>query len=481
MNIIVPVFPKNNLEKELLWAKIGGQPFILFALKQLCKLQEARLFVFTDQERIIHYLQSLNIQYDFIHRDISHDLPEIFPPGTSVTLKCLFKSHKMSKDEDLILVDYRNPLIIPDLVRKGYREYVKSRKPVLLSATEVGDHPAQFDAYYRIIDIDVVSLLYDDDDYWFESFFEVVEGRLLSDEIRGKINLSAMAVSRPFYFDWKSYGIRFSGSSAIYMRTFDNFRPKMTLVQNACKGFTNATSPPSLYFLENMDSARRLVTSEHGQLAPDLQLAGTSFKSDANQFGCILIKSHYNSKMFLYINRDLLTTNMTLRLWPFSNCGLVNGAMKNDCVSEKSIERKKKIEMFGCTFLGPLCSFHVADNIDGYIVAILERTMEGSADYVEPLQVEEPLWAIDPVTKQRTNLLSGERILGRQDFPPVFRLDGAFVISKGKFFHEIGQMVQDGKAEMFSVDTSASIPVQSQIDLTKLELYERRVDYASAG
>jgi hypothetical protein len=97
MNIIVPVFPKNNLEKELLWAKIGGEPFILFALKQLCKLQEPRLFVFTDQERIIHYLQSLNIQYDFIHLDISHDLPEIFPPGTSVTLKCLFKSHKMSK------------------------------------------------------------------------------------------------------------------------------------------------------------------------------------------------------------------------------------------------------------------------------------------------------------------------------------------------------------------------------------------------
>jgi hypothetical protein len=264
------------------------------------------------------------------------------------------------------------------------------------------------------------------------------------------------------------------------MRTFDNFRPKMTLLQGQCEGLANATSAPSLYFLESMGSARRLISPENGKLPPDLQVAGTSLKSDANQFGCILIKSHYDSKISLYINQDLVTTNMTVRLWPFFNSGLVNGGMKNDCVSEKSIERRDKIEIFGCTFLGPVRSFDVADNTDGYIVAILERTTEGSADYVEPLQVEEPLWAIDPATKQRTNLITGKPILGRQDFPPVFRLDGSLVVSKGKFFHEIRQMVQAGKAEMFPLDTSASMPVRSQIDLTKLELCERRLNYGSA-
>lgn len=469
MNIIVPVFPKNNLEKELLWAKIGGQPFILFALKQLCKLQEARLFVFTDQERIIHYLRSLNIQYDFIHRDISNDLPEIFPPGTSVTMKCLFKSHKMSKDEDLILVDYRNPLIIPDLVRKAYREYVKSRKAVLLSATEVGDHPAQLDAYYRIIDVDIV-ILVDDGDDWFQSLLGVVEKRLPGDEIRTNITLCNMAVSKPFFFDWQSYDCSTGTTMNIYGRICNGYNWRMVPLEKLHQTIESTSgSSVSWYYFEKPDAARRLIDRSLLVTDGEGQIAALPFLRDLGSVEYMLIKSTPQTPVHLYMKKAFINSNALLRIWPICDNTVITGSAEDYYLSRKDLNKKSRFTFLDSTFVGPVGSLEQAHGIYGYVVAILKRVSENVADFAEPFKTREELWQVDPVTKVRTDRVTGESILGRQDLPEVFKADGSLIIFHMEDIDHFEEMILDGKSEGLVLDSSRSCRIESQMDLLQLK------------
>lgn len=466
MNIVIPVFPTNEVEKELMWEKIGGEPLISCTLKRLSELKGARLFVFTDQKGVAEYLRSFDLSSYYINSNPTQDEATIFPNGTSPSLKYLMTDLGISENEHFVIIDYRNPNISADIIQKAYQKHLRSKKPILFSLTEVVDHPAQLDAYYRILETDVVCLL--DQDDRSQSFFYSAQQKFLESEINTKIGLSDMEVSKPFYFDWISYGITCANGTGVYARYFNEYNARMLPVEELNREELKGTDTLCLYYFESPDEARRLVDRSILEIEGYGQIGGLSFLNDFIHVNCLLLRSDQEASLFLYINENLIEGSLTVRCWPILSNPLINGEVRNYFATREQLKQNKTFIFYDCTFVGPICEFEATEGLDGYIIAVLERSGGGHADFSEPLEVKEGTWSVDPVTRKRTNLITDKKIMGRQDFPKVFRPDGSMAILNRKATYEINKPLQSNEAVGFVLDIPHSVRIQSKIDLLTL-------------
>ena len=115
MNILIPIFPRNDEERELMWKKIGKKPLLSLPMERLGKLDNASLFVFTDQESVREYARHHNLPCQYVKADFSQDLSGMFAPGTWTSLKHLLKNQGII-NEHFVVVDYRNPLLSAEIV-----------------------------------------------------------------------------------------------------------------------------------------------------------------------------------------------------------------------------------------------------------------------------------------------------------------------------------------------------------------------------
>ena len=476
MILLLPIFPTNDVENQLLLETLRGKPLASFALKHVAACKENRALVLTNQDKIVEYSRALGLPCDFVNPDLSLDPGGMVPPGTSTGVRYVLDKLQEAEDEIVCIVDYRNPGITRSLIEQAKLEYFQSNPSVLISVREAVDHPAQVDRYYRILGIEVLCFLEEDEQA--ESILSTLREKLVSGKTRAKTQFFDMVVSKPFHFNWGSYRIQSDRSrTGLYARIFDKTETRLIPIE----AFHRASHPNKerdvvWLYRDGFDTARRLVNRELLVLDGEAKILAVPFLRPVDFCACVLIGKPLDRVRDLYINSQLVKNDLLVRTWGFCQNAFLTDAPGTARLSGAAFERTREIGFNSLRFLGPACSLNHVDGVDGYILTLLERVDRGRADFAEPFQPTEKLWEVDPQTKRRKNLTTGNVILGRQDFPPVFQIDGSLVIGKCRHVTEMGRILREGDAQGFLLAASHAGRVQSKIDLARMRAQPELVE-----
>jgi hypothetical protein len=202
MNIIIPVYPENGDEEKLLGLEIQHVPIAFSAVENLRHISGANIHVFTTTDFPLDYSSYPGVHH---HRHdkigISMGLFRHLPVGAyECVLSCC---QSFGKDDIIVIVDYRNPCIKPDFIQKAVESYLQDTERTLVSVSLPEDNPVQFNAYYRLIDMDVVCLV-DKDEH-------------PEDPISGKSEGDNLFITKPGPFDWGSFNGIFDEKRGIYI------------------------------------------------------------------------------------------------------------------------------------------------------------------------------------------------------------------------------------------------------------------------
>ncbi|MBF0234252.1 MAG: hypothetical protein HQK65_14625 [Desulfamplus sp.] len=102
-------------------------------------------------------------------------------------------------------------------------------------------------------------------------------------------------------------------------------------------------------------------------------------------------------------------------------------------------------------------------DLNGFIYTIFQDIIGGKYDISSNIEPIQDLWSYDengiPI-----NSSNGRKILGRQDFPPLFEVENSILVIEATRLHDIQVMLDSGQACGFMVKQS-KITINSEKDL----------------
>jgi len=465
MIAIIPIFFEGNRE---FWRRHEGESLLLKSVAAAANAREIKkLIIFSDDDLILDLAKSLNI--DSYIADIEADIEksELLPVGTYASVRYLRERLKIDF-ENLMVLNFRNPLLTPDVIDEAIDKFKRSKIPVLISVKKSIDHPCQLNAYYQIADVGFIHIF--DDDEAIPPYLQILNDHFpMKHTPNQRFNL-LYKVTRPFYFDWEARGVQQKGKPGMYIRTYEGLSIKYIPVDQISNDTFDEILRP-LWIYDSPDKARILIQfnnheklySEVSRVDKNLRLAGSAFSDNLNHISSLLFKDIKVAKYFFTFNPEDFSSSHShvLRALPVRSSGPL----------EEGI-----IEIETDDFSEPIPFQYEDKDICGIVYSLLKIAEDDTYDLCEPFPPDERLWA---GSMQKINVRTGKEIMGRQDFPDVFEPEGTFFIMRKDLISSFDREVSEGNADGFIMKDTDSIQIKSEFDLLKYMAITRALGRSS--
>ena len=470
MIAIIPIFFEGDQE---FWRRREGESLLLKSVAAAANAREIKkLIIFSDDNLMLDLLKSLNIDSYIVDIEADTEKSELLPVGTYASVIYLRERLKIDF-ENLMVLNFRNPLLTPDVIDEAINKFKRSKIPVLISVKKSIDHPCQLNAYYQIADVGFIHI-FDDDEATgrcvrcLDKHLSIRHTVNQCNPDNQRLNLRCK-VTKPFYFDWKARGVQKNGVSGIYIRKYDGLNIKYIPIDRI-PGNTFNKIPFPFWIYDGPGQARILLRfrdeeklyRDVSEVDKDFQLAGAAFCDDCNRISSLLFKNLRGGKYLLVLHsEDLPSHSYMLRAVPVGSSGR----------AEKGI-----IELGLDDFSGPI-SLHFEDQaLYGIIYSLFKVAEDDTYDLCEPFPPHERLWT---GSMQKINVRTGKEIMGRQDFPDVFEPEGTFFIMRRNLIPSFDREVLQGGAGGFIMKDTDSIQIESEFDLLKYMAITRALGRSS--
>ena len=423
--IILPIFPQNELEEELLWHEVEGMPFLAL---QFMTLKNEEPIIVTDNEGVAALASQMNLIWRRIARTNPEKEENFCPPGSSTSIEALNKEGDPSHDCILLIVDYRFYPISKKILQEALIQHLKSGSSVSLSVSPSEENPCQLQTPLVSNSIDII--LFDGKSYTMKELCQDTKDTPLAVDKEKKINLWMLSRKIPFF----DIDIDVSIQTYIKKSQRENLKKQIHYNSITDKKKSVSTCVPNFFSLNTAENN----FSQKGKY--------------------VLTKEGDN--VTLFIDSWLISNGSTLRVWPIGE----------DSPKNKNKELSSNGLLVSKNYLTPILSFCHHTKPKGIIIATLEPAKSNTAEIFQFLQTEEALWAYDPTQQASVNLITGEKITGRQNFVEVHQPNRAFIISSRKNFNHIDRIIANGEAEGFVWPDNKFIHVKSKFDLLRLKV-----------
>ena len=461
---LLPIF--INKDADALWFSRKGKKLIgkiLGAMTDSISLDKH--YVFTNNDTIKNLAEAARIESRFLDIAPFRQNATLLPIGAREAVEQLD-----STDEDIFILNFRNPLIQPDLIDNAANQFRSSKVPILFSIASPVDHPCQLKAYYNVLGMGLVHLFESESESG--AYLEKLGRCPLLQTFYEQNGDSRVRLTKPFYFDWKGRGITGIEPPGLFAPYSNGLHIRYIPFEN-CIG--NRKTPCCLYIRHSCDEARVLFSMNAFHIGPDVShghhfpasISGASAPV-ASIPSAVLLRDPNDPEMVrFHFTMGEHPSSALVRIRPVTGSGVQPREIAAVCDQGVSDPMP-----------GVLCDENTA-----LIYSLLQTSEDGSCDLEECFQPPKALWALDETSGKTINLGTGNEINGRQDFPEVFEPDGSFIILKKNAIQNIEHAIAEGHAGGFLMDRTDSVNICSYFDLLRYEAVirakaESRSDHA---
>ena len=458
MNAIFPIFIEDDFDSDLLWDEINGTPLFFVLIEKLIQSDACKVFVLTDQMKIVEYLSNLCIDSYYI-KDIKckSDQPYLHALAYQ-SFKYLQSRTDLSEHAVNLVLDCRNPGLSNQILKKAVAEFTRSKDFLLASVIVVRDHPMQLDLYYQILETEMICLV---NPGFIPRLLE--NGKVGTNDENLLKNNSFFAL-KPFYYKWNSYGIESGRAGGIYYRSNHSTISPLKKIENDHRVSQNNLY---LYYL-NQDNAVRLIGGNLTSLNDKFLIKGLSFQRNCRGMSFILAEHMESRDDHIFINETLWHDDIILRQWHFK----MDRSYVNPPDSRLPVGKQLEapLHFHGSHFHGPLPIGKIDHAVTCVTVALLQVVEEDCrADIYEQITGDVDLWQLRQATQHSIKTSKRNVIIGRQDFPDIYSIDGSFCIFRGKHIEYLESQPKSKCIQGFVLEGSASVKIRNNIDLIRLK------------
>jgi len=329
MIAIIPIFFENDHE---LWHGAEGEALILRFINSTAKAHAIKKLILFTNDNLIHNLsKSLNIDSYIIDIEPDTEDSKLLPPGSFASVRYLREILKIDF-ENLMVLNFRNPLITPDLIDDAINKFKLSKIPALISIKKSVDHPVQLNAYYQIVDVGFIHI-FDNEDA-ISPYLQVLNNHLITKDIPHQCNFFNQSnlchkITKPFYFDWEARGVQQKSYSPFYARIYDGLKIQYLPFDQISHCSLDEKLGP-LWIYDTPKKAKVLfpfnkyekLCSEVSSVDNNLHLVGAAFSDDFNNISSLLFKDIKRRRYFLTFNsEDHSSYSYVLKAFPVGLSG----------------------------------------------------------------------------------------------------------------------------------------------------------------
>nr|WP_321397813.1 hypothetical protein [uncultured Desulfobacter sp.] len=395
MIALIPLFFHNNIESQF-WKKGDGHEYFLWVLREINRLNQIESILVLALESGWEYLQSHNITVLQVCNSLfqsknSQSIEEFSFFGKQ--LLEIISPHLPSQDSEVLCVDIRNPSLNLSLLEKALRCSQESDLPMLVSIQEVTDHPCQCWTYSQVIDV-------------------------------GMIHFFDFAIQNS-----KKLGTKFF---PVYPANLGHINKlsKQTEKDNPTQAKVDLMVSEDAYDCFGDESPA-------GIFHRDIPEAGQALDISILKSVCI------DSDGLLHIRfpktNGQIATHVTVQ--PFKLPDFTFVTSRHVSLSSNQVDH---IEI--------ALDLDITD-LSGLIYTISQNVFGGPYDIANNHKPIQSLWTYDE-NGIAINSSNGRKILGRQDFPPVFEVENSIIVTKAAKLPDMQTILDNGGALGFPVKQS---------------------------
>ncbi len=437
MNILLPLYPTDTIVRALLPETLHAAPF----LRELDALGGPppywRVLAVSDDQDLLDIMSASGVECRRLDLCPDSENCGFLPCGAREALDLLLaeeptpEAGEAAREDDalwcvldLCMTGPGAPT--PGGVEKALRLFQEQAPLAVASVVEVEDHPAQLDAYFRLLDVELLTLLQPEaQGPWLRTGPQIVNWETFGAEDPPAENTAC--ILEPAADTWR---LRPDDSSA---KTGSEIGDVIRLLP-AARG-----------------KARRLVSKDALRAETDLPVCAVPFFKALNAGSCLLLQESATQEGMeagLYIREDAGKSVPQVRGWPLEGERLLPMDPLENNDAETDGKEQQRVLLGRTAYTGPVLRFVLPENADALAVAVLERSSGEEVDFMEPLEAPArsvPFWLVDKQTKQRSNGLTGKPITGRQDFYPLYEFDQALCLFRAGDFSGLSAAAEQGQ------------------------------------
>ena len=399
MKTLVPIFPQSEFEKRLIDSHLGSEPFLSRLVRRLSMLENVCI--------ISNVQEILKVARDARYKAVEIPMERVdgetpLPPGSCESIEYLFNSGGMEKKSAVMLLNWLTPSVKVESLHKAREMYLENGG-VLLSVTNAQTSPLRLNAPFTTVAADTVALI--------------------DPEESG----SGLLVCKSLPFPWEFFGIS------------EDEVPGTVFIKDPCRHYRDKLEKVDgkgalqlAFRFEDISVARRVQTDPEIVFSRKRELCGFSYTCEIIHSSVVTFQNPDRTLSFFIRNDVLQDTDGTgvLRVWPLENGEVVDG---KGLIFELTSgpEQLDTIEIDGICFCGPFgCEDQKFFRFNAYQIFILKRSLHHYTDILSPMETDSGLWEITPENGIRRNLMTGQLILGRQQFPEVLEPAPVFAVGQ---------------------------------------------------
>ncbi len=446
MKILFPVYPsatqRSLLEKEPEWRNIVTGVIKEFAAVDLLVL----VCVSETAAQTFSGLETIGVRVYIEPEPDALESSRFFPRGTEYAVQRLSEQGELAQDEPLLILDFANPFLSPDLAREARRRWEGEGKPVA-SIRPPADHPVQLDMAYTLLWADVV--VRRDRDY-------------ARPYRREKANPAVY--SRPFFFPANKATVPVWSEDEVY----NYVCPK----PGVCCGMFLSESETQWMDTESCETLARYVWSGEQYMRKRTSIEalglvadrfeGESFYHDPWQADSLLLREE-DGRIGYYA--DVADANKPLAVhWQaLDNALTPYGEPRESLAGVENLAAMEPVRLGHRVFRGPL--FHPPEDACALMVRVYQYTRGLVSDLLRPLEPVQDLWRARPGQSARELSGGGGLVIGRQDFPGIYSLDKSLFLCQVKDVETVEKLLLSGKVQGLFFTKDETLRISSNVGL----------------
>jgi len=448
MKVIVPIYATTPEEDSLLAKKINGIPLYLHNIRMLASENDVDLHVFISEEDGNDY-SSLDLNL-YRQRLVESELDGQFslPAGTRQCVSYL-QQRNPGHDEPLLILDYRAINLNGEQVEKARSLFLQAPESPLMSIRKAKDNPGQFYRAYRIIAMDVLSVIEK----------QVVEAESCPQDEGEQMKAASWYRSQPFTLEWDELG--YPGAMRLgefFLRRATGWGFQFFPVSELEEKSLSPDKRAEIYQKVGAEKACRYFEMVP-VLSDGTELCAVSALKQFSANCCLVVRDRKKRFRYeLFLHGDCWKASaVEIRLQPFFS----NPEQEALCHTVRVKRPETVVGWQNSFYYGPALSFNTQSDPDGFLVSVLSWDIQEGADFSEPVSLPH-LISISADSSRIINKITGEEITGRQNCPDFFQFNGALVFAGMNDLLLIKEKFAKGATRGFIFE---AVQVRTQLDL----------------
>ncbi len=425
MNILLPLYPTNDTQRALLPGALRRAPF----LRDLAALGGPppgwRVLAVAADADLLEIAAASGVSCRRLDIEPDADSCGFLPCGTDAILEQVLAEPDTTTDALWCVLDLSAPLpgaATLDAVERALRLYERESPLAVASVAEVEDHPAQLDAYYRLLDVELLALVEPDAENpgWLQS--------------------------APQFVEWEAFGADQPPAPGLLCSLVPEADSWRLRTEEGVPETPSVHADSVTLLSVGSGLARRMVSTDALRLEHTRAACAVPFFKPLDGSSCLLLRES-STQVGLHVRETPDGSEPVVRVWPIGERRLLPvPPMENDQVNA---EAYSTVRRGNAAFAGPVLRFAPPEGTDALAVAFLERASGEDVDFMEPLEAPASasgsFWHVDKATKQRTNGQTGRAITGRQDFYPLYEFDRTLCLFRAGDFPGLSGAAEQGR------------------------------------